>query len=476
MKKPNIIFFVMDAVRARNLSCNGYFRKTSPNIDLLAKNGVNFTRVFSPNNSTDKSLMTILSGRVPELKGERDILVSKEDLDFFYSRNGRFLQEILKENSYKTYWLKEIYGWQKKGIDFFLEEEKSKSKPFLEKLKTNMKIRDFFRKIVHYLPIKIGDKIRAKQGRKIGEKVTNKAIEIINSSKESEPFFMWVDYNDTHIPYNPGPFTGKFKADLKGKSFFKEVYKKNINPKYLSFWRGAYSRSSTFEDIIARYDSAISYNDYLIGKVVDSLKEKGILENTLIFYFSDHGESFDTQGIFFDHHGLYDVCTNVPLIISGPKIPKGKKIDALVQHEDIVPTILDLLEINYDKENFDGKSLLSLLSGKEKKVRDYVYLAENSSQSKKAIRNPDFKYIKSNSEVEAICSICNEIHGGAIELYDLEKDFEEKENISDKNKDRLDEMKKLLETHLKDLKIRNEKRRLKGLLIKKPSQSVLSNK
>jgi arylsulfatase A-like enzyme len=472
-KRPNIIFIVMDALRARNLSCYGYTRQTSPNIDSLSKEGILFEKAFSTNNSTHKSLLAILSGRHILLEKEQDILVTKKELNKFFSANGILISEILKKQNYKTFWLKEIHGWQKRGFDYYfqIEEGKRKEISFLKKIKKNQKIRDFFREIVHFMPKSIGNSIKKKEGRQSDEIATNKAIEIINNSKDNDPFFMWIDYNNTHIPYNPKEFTNKFTAEKKSKSFFKELKTQDMKKEMVSFFKGAFSKSSTFEDIIARYDSAIYYDDYLIGKIIKSLKKNKIFDNTFIFFFSDHGESFDTQRIFFNHHGLYDVCTNVPLIITGPNIPKNKKNNSFVIHEDIVPTILDLLNIDYNKEDFDGQSLKPLINKTQDSIRNYVFMEESAFQNKKAIRTKDYKYTEAASHKEAKCSICNEIHGGTIELYDLTKDPEEKINIAKENKEELIKLKTLLKEHIKDSKRLNEKRRIKNIFSnqKKPN-------
>ena len=86
----------------------------------------------------------------------------------------------------------------------------------------------------------------------------------------------------------------------------------------------------------------------MIGKILNVLKEENLLENTIIFLFSDHGENLGEHGLYFTHSGLYDVTFNIPLIIFGKGIPKNKKINSLAQLKDLAPTILDLVKIPYD--------------------------------------------------------------------------------------------------------------------------------
>ncbi|MCX6749586.1 MAG: sulfatase [Candidatus Pacearchaeota archaeon] len=462
---PNVIFILIDALRPKNLGCYGYKRETSPNIDFLAKNGVLFENAFSTNNATEKVFVSITAGRHILLKDSRDFILNKEEIKSFLEARGKFLGEILKDNGYKTYCLKEIYGWQKKGFDFFYsagESAESKGRGFWNSLQKNQKFRDFSRTIAHHFPKKISDEIKARYGRTNGKEATEDAIKIIkNSAEKKEKFFMLVYYNDTHIPYNPKEATGKFRAEEKSKNFFEEIKDRGYNPMLVDFWKGAFSRDSSIADIIARYDSAILYDDCLIGKIIDELKKTNLLKNTLLFIFSDHGESLYEHGIYFDHHGLYDSCMRIPLIISGKGFPKKKKIKSFVQHEDFVPTVLDMAGIPYDSLDFDGKSLLPVLR-KKQKTRDSIFMEEGDKSKKRAIRTEKYKYIDASSEEDAFCKYCNKIHGGVIELYDLKKDPLEKENLAEKKRTILASLKKRMEERIKLYKKINEQRRIKN--------------
>lgn len=465
-KKPNILFIALDALRKENLGCYGYFRNTSPNIDSLAKKGVLFDQAYSSNNATEKSFLAILSGRHILLENSKNLLLTSQEINNFFSSGGIFLQEILKKKGYKTYCLKELYGWQKKGFDLSysgpeLNENKKGGLYFLKKL---IPLRSIVRRVNHYLPKKISGLIKARYGRTNGLKATEDAIKIIKESKrKKQNFFMWIDYNDTHIPYNPKEFTGKFKSKNKGKPFFKIILKKKNNPLVVGFWKDAFNRKDTIKDIIDRYDSAIFYDDYLIGKIINALKEQKIFDETIIFLFSDHGESFFEHEIYFDHHGLYDVSTNFPFIISGPGIPRDKRIGGFVQHEDFITTIFHLLKIEYDPFFFDGKNLLSLINNGEEARRE-VFMEEGDKVKKKAIRNKEYKYIQADKEEDALCRYCNKIHGGVVELYNLKQDPGEKNNLSEKNKKDLIKFRLILENEIKNRKKLNEKRRIKKTL------------
>ena len=125
------------------------------------------------------------------------------------------------------------------------------------------------------------------------------------------------------------------------------------------------------------------------------------------------------------------------------KIPENIRIKELVQHTDLVPSIFDLLDINI-LEDFDGKSLIPLISGNAKNFRSAILVEEAAHQRKLAIRTNDYKYIWSKSKEDATCKRCGRIHGGIEELYELNSDPEEKENIVAKEPEIAKKLKKKL--------------------------------
>ena len=108
--------------------------------------------------------------------------------------------------------------------------------------------------------------------------------------------------------------------------------------------KSVFKYDETIEGIIAKYDTAIFYDDSLIGRIIDTLKEENLLDNTIIFIFADHGVSLGEHNIYFTSGGIYDVSLKIPLLIFGKEIPKDKKIGALTQLIDLAPTVLDLIK------------------------------------------------------------------------------------------------------------------------------------
>jgi arylsulfatase A-like enzyme len=206
-----------------------------------------------------------------------------------------------------------------------------------------------------------------------------------------------------------------------------------------------------------RYIGAIRYVDEQLGRLFATLKERDLWEDTLIMVTSDHGESLTEHDIFFDHHGLYDVTTHVPLILHHPSVfSNPRRVGGLVQHTDLVPTILDIMGINDGDLGCDGRSLVPLVEGDVAEIRPFTYSEESYVQKKRAIRTGTHKYIQAVDGV-GFCSYCQKVHSGPEELYDLERDPSEKANIIDQEPEVHQALKRELEGFVAELTLRKQK-------------------
>ena len=216
-------------------------------------------------------------------------------------------------------------------------------------------------------------------------------------SRGEGPFFCWVHFYDPHVPYDPpAPYSIDF-AD-------------------------------------SPYDGEIAYMDHYVGQVVAALREKGLLQNTLVVLAGDHGEAFGEKvevghGVF-----LYDGTLRVPMIFSAEdRLPKGAVIRPRVRLIDIVPSVLDMLEVPPPTE-VQGQSLLPYITGQKSEDLDsYVetyFPRENYGWSELVgLIEGDWKYIRAPKP----------------ELYNLKADPEETENAFGRESERVQEMKSRLE-------------------------------
>ncbi|UCH95671.1 MAG: sulfatase-like hydrolase/transferase [Candidatus Aminicenantes bacterium] len=202
-------------------------------------------------------------------------------------------------------------------------------------------------------------------------------------------FFAWIHLFDPHSPYKaPKEYADKFEKNLQG-----------------------------------RYNAEVAYTDAGVGKIIDTLKTKKILENTLVIIVGDHGEGF---GEHQEHgHGVfcYQEALKIPLIFYNPKLfPKPLKIKHRVNLVDIMPTILDLYHLDIPPA-IEGKSFVNLLKGEhENQQRSFYFESIHGKEEMnwaplQGIIHGKYKYISLPEP----------------ELYDLENDPKEKNNLFRKN-------------------------------------------
>ncbi|MGD0784138.1 MAG: sulfatase, partial [Candidatus Aminicenantales bacterium] len=261
------------------------------------------------------------------------------------------------------------------------------------------------------------------------------AVEWLGKNSD-KPFFLFLHTYQVHSYRSPDSYAARFLGHtLRLKSFDVPaevgVQSRVFNP---------YSPAER-EDIISLYDAAIRYtDDALIKPVVDALRRRGLYDRTLIVVTSDHGEEF------FDHrgwnhtHGVYDELLRIPLIVKMPGSKfKASRIDPIVRITDLMPTILEIAGAPFGEESINGRSLMPMLTGREK--TDRVFLAEFAENAasvqipqrlatndgrRKLILNQPF------SKEQIAFFQTRPPQPPPVELYDLRADPGERTNIADR--------------------------------------------
>ncbi|MFB0564245.1 MAG: sulfatase [Candidatus Aminicenantaceae bacterium] len=405
MKKQNIehiILIYLDALRADHLSCYGYHRNTTPNIDSLAKKGVLFKNTFSQGSSTFPSVHSALTSKYAShffTKNKKKL--SDEELT---------LAEVLKKNGYYT-----------AGFS---------SNPLITKTETRYSLGGFEQGFYMY-----DDSVY--QGEKWNwqwrspEGIIENALAWLEQN-HGKKFFLLLYVMDPHCRYDsPEPYNSMYDPDYTGKN----KYIIQGNPSFFEF----YILKGTEVDLnerdifhlISLYDGEITYADAQIGRLINKLQKLNLAKKTLIVLTSDHGEEFFEHGGVKHGYTLYNEAIKVPLIMMCPScLPKNKKVDEIVQSLDIVPTILDIAKIKKPKV-MQGESLLPLIKGKKSRWRSYA-ISETPFVDAKAIITKQWKYIHHFESRPLRPDICNKYKKGK-ELFNLEKDPEERINLYEKN-------------------------------------------
>ncbi len=203
------------------------------------------------------------------------------------------------------------------------------------------------------------------------DRINDFALEYIDNAPKGKPFFMFVSQLEPHHQNDRGHFEGC--RDTVGK------YKGFPLPEELRHFRGNY------EEEYADYLSAINRIDYNLGRLIDKLKEKGIYEETVIIFTSDHGCHFKTRNMEYKR-SCHDSSTHIPLVIRGGDFRGGKSDNRLVSLIDLPATLLSIADIDVP-DYFDGCDLSD-----DDSERACVYIQISESQCGRAIRTKQYKY------------------------------------------------------------------------------------
>ncbi|HZP81095.1 MAG TPA: sulfatase [Chthonomonadaceae bacterium] len=388
-KHPNIVLFGVDSLLADHMSCYGYPRLTTPYIDRFAQGGTLFERTYSahiPTTSAYSSMLTgmdVFSTQVVALRHRGPL---RPEI--------KTLPEILKEAGYTTTCVGFSGNPASRGFDKYLD----------------------------YKGWGSWNEGRSPKAQNLNEVALP---ELDRLAKQRKPFFLFLRHMDPHSPYlPPAPYERMFyhgnECDPNNKSMEPVMTFKPFCD-YFASWMPPGITDKDY--IIAQYDGSIAYMDACIQSIFTALEAHGILDETLVILNGDHGETLYDHECWFDHHGMYDVTLHVPLILRYPgKIPAGRRVSGFNQHKDLVPTILELAEIETDIA-FDGKSLLPLVRGEVASYESEFYITECTWMRKHGWRTPQWKLM---------VALEPDFHfKPPVELYNLVEDPHEDNNLAE---------------------------------------------
>lgn len=240
------------------------------------------------------------------------------------------------------------------------------------------------------------------------DSINSFALDYIADKSSDKPFFLFVSQLEPHHQNDHGAFEGP-KDTV-------ESFRDYPIPDDLSFLKGNYKEQ--YPDYIA----AINRLDSDVGELVQLLKDRGLYDNTVIIYTSDHGCHFKTRNLEYKR-SCHESAIHTPLIVSGGAWRGPGRYDGVVSLIDLPPTMLELAGIK-PPESYMGISLLRQLAGEE---RENVFMQISESQVGRAIRTRDFKY-SVRSPKGGMTS-----HSAVVYyedyLYDLRTDLIEKNNL-----------------------------------------------
>jgi len=274
--------------------------------------------------------------------------------------------------------------------------------------------------------------------------VTLAAIRWLDLHGHEGAFFVFAHYFDIHGPYRPpAPLDRQFIRPGPGR-----VIPERAIPKYQKLSDPEGRPVNNIDAYMGRYDGEVRYVDRQIERLIHHLKKSGLLEKTLIVIFSDHGETLDERFHVLDHGSrLTEEQIAIPLLIRFPdKAFTGSLGDALAESIDIMPTVLDYLDLPIP-ETLEGVSLRPLIEGGERGPRRFTF----SEAKCKAYRYADRPYrLQSDRVISAVRDDRWKLvelpgsDGPYYELYDLLSDPDERVNLFDMRPAGAGELKKAL--------------------------------
>ena len=327
----NVLFVVVDTMRADRMSLYGYPRPTTPHLEALAREAVVFTNARSQAGCTYPSVNSLLTSRHPAVFLGPGAVMG-------IPKRVPSLPEILREQGYSTAAVSASSivrnaptrvnptGGFGRGIDTFDESCHARH----------------------------ADCINAK------------ALGLLQDLRE--PWYLYLHYMEPHAPYRPPAghrrrfAPGAAQARAQGVSGW--ARRGEGWPVARRLYDGDTQYRLTPQNLAhlsALYDEEVSYFDEQLGALVETLRERRLLDRTLVVLAADHGEELYDHGHFGHCRNLaYETLLRTPLVLWLPDAPadqRGARRQALVENLDVVPTLVDYLGLSAEGRGFEGASL-----------------------------------------------------------------------------------------------------------------------
>jgi len=382
-----VVFIVLDCVRYDSLGCNGNDDIYTPTIDVLASKGCNFKNHFTAAPWTSPSVASMMTGVYPHklnmFKNHQSFPENVKSIFRYYRENNRTAASFVKS--------KNFFGNDDEANTAGCSWESQKILDWVEE-------------------------------------------------HDNEDYFLYLHYWNTHLPY----FTryskeGWYNGMLKIVELIKTGNAENIQ-KAKDLYKSSIERAS----------------EEFIYSIVEKLDKMNALDDTLLVITADHGESWGERLEnkkdldLFGMHGtfLYDEVVHVPLIMSGGGIAGAKDVMSMTRSVDIFPTIMELSGWAIDRSSsyleIDGKSLIPVILGKDTDDRMCFCSTAYLDQMQEGVIN---KVVQKFACRDKNWKLIYDRENDTYQLFDLNNDPDEKQNVADEQGDVLNKYKKILDVH-----------------------------
>lgn len=441
MRRPNIVLVVMDTARFSHVSSG--LSEYMPNLSTVASDGTTFQNCMATAPWTLPSHASMFTGQYTSTH-----LTHAGSTAF--DPDTRTLATRLTERGYDTVaysnntWISPDFGFDRGFDEFLTRWQLVENETDIASIAKATTLRDRLGACTDLVgPGALSAFINLcysvylstiSQNDSGGERTTKRLCRWINRHDGDTPFFLFVNYVEPHLPYDPpDPFRDRFQPANLTESDLDSVQQ---DP-----WRyitGEITMTSNdFEALDALYRSELAYLDSQLGNLFESLRDAGVYDETVIAVVGDHGENIGDHGLMDHQYCLYDTLLHVPLILMHPtRTPPGSTVEGLVELRDIYPTLLESAgDLPDDGRNQSTNSLLDPTertiarewTGAEylepqpsmealSKHVDDISKAKQYDRALRAIRTDEWKLIESTD--------------GEKRLYDLETDPHETTDVA----------------------------------------------
>lgn len=451
-QRPNIIFILTDDQRFDTIHALGNPAIRTPNLDRLVRDGVSFRNSYIMGGTWGA---VCVPSRNMMLTGRTLFHLASEDDPSPATNKGHvippehvMLPELFGKNGYRTF----ITGkWHNDESLFRAFAESGRTGPWggMELLEPTPEGQPFYHFALPVTQLAPWD-VKIYPGKHSSEIFGDDAVEFIEKDHGEKPFFLYLPF---HAPHDaimaPDEYEAMYPAEeMKLPDSFApnhafDTGTLNIRPFVVHREKtNAPYTAEEMQRITGIYYAMITHLDAQIGRLLKALEAKGELENTIIVFSSDHGFSLGDHGL--NHkQSVYEQDVRVPLIISGPGLPKNETRDNCCYLLDVYPTLCELAGLPIP-DSVEGKSLLPVIRNTTKTRREVLYFSYGDFQ--RGCRDDRYKLIE---------FAVPDKQTGTVErhtlLFDLEKDPKEMTNLADnpEHKETLGRMRTLL-TRLRD--------------------------
>ena len=379
---PDIFIVLVDTLRADHLGCYGYELPTSPEIDAFAARATVFEQHTSQSNSTAPSIISMMTGVHPRTHSNYFAVPLEGNFQDHDSLIN--LAERLGELDYECRATWSHPMWQRRGDENALErgwhdyQVLDAEQSYLER-------------------IEAGD----------ARRMTDRALASLDAADGERPLLLLTHYFDPHAPYSPPDEDldrflpahleeaglERFESLLRGRPYARQLRLPELPSQDARTAARAIGR--------ARYDEEIRDLSREVGRLLDGLEERGRLDSSIVILLADHGENMGgadaiQNTLSFTHGGLYEGVIGTPFIVKLPGQREGRRVARLSQNLDLIPTLLDQLDLELTPP-LEGRSLLPLLEGDDVPVHDFV-VSESSDRLAKAIKDGRLKLLQETPE------------------------------------------------------------------------------